>query len=46
MSDHDHDDDARDEQPTNRPEPSPSSGWRATYRALGVPTPDAGGGRR
>jgi hypothetical protein len=46
MPDEPNDDDRRDEQPTNDPEPSPSTGWRATYDALDVPTPDAGGVRR
>ena len=40
------DDDRHDEQPTNHLEPSPSTGWRATYDVLDVPTPDAGGVRR
>jgi hypothetical protein len=43
MTDHDPDDDRRDEQPTDHLEPSPSTGWRSTYYVLNVPTPDAGG---
>ena len=46
MFDHDHDDDRRDEQLTDYLEPSPSTGWRATYDVLDVETPDAGGVRR
>jgi len=42
-----HDENERTDEPTtDHLEPSPSTGWRLTYYALDVPTPDAGGGRR
>ena len=46
MLDDDPTGDRRDEQLTDYLEPSPSTGWRATYDVLDVETPDAGGVRR
>ena len=43
MFDHAPDDRRPDEQAADHLEPSPSTGWRAVYHTLDVPTPDAGG---